>query len=202
MVIEGDDYRLRVEGGRLWFRTTAFKREAKSVLSPVVYGPELSALLAAVLPAAALFLLVGGGLRRYAARYLVIFAGYALGFLFFRIFVFRKRFLTLEMDKDTGAAQIKRPFHAAKNFGTAETEKIWAEHSVIAPANRDGLRLVEEIALHHFTVLPGLDEPANFYTVRLYLKGRGGIEIYSGKGSKDAAAIVDEMRKFLYQGEF
>ena len=200
MVIEGGDYSLRVEGERLWFYTTAFQREAKSVLSPVVYGPELSALLAAAVPGGAAFLLFGDGLWRYAA----MLGAYACGFLVFRLFVFKKRFLTLDMNKDTGVARIKKTFHAGKKFRTEEIEKVEAEHAVIVPQNQDGLRLVEEMALHHFTVLPGLDEPANFYVVRLFRKDRidnggYGIEIYSGRESRDAALIVDEMRKFLAQ---
>ena len=198
MIPEGGDYRLAVEGGRLRFRTPSFKKPAAaSVLSSRVYGPELSAMLAAALPAVAAFLLFGGaGLWRYAA----MFAGYASGFLFFRIFVFKKRFLALEMDRNNGEAVLKIPFRASEKFGTGEIEKVDAEHTVITPQNRDGLRMVEEMALHHFTVLPGLGEPVNFYTVRLHLKGRasGGIEIYSGRESRDAAAIVDEMRKFLF----
>ncbi|MDA8387947.1 MAG: hypothetical protein M0Z58_04680 [Nitrospiraceae bacterium] len=200
MILEGSDYRLEVEGARLEFCTSSFRTpRAGSVLSPKVYGPELSAMLAATLPAVAVFLLPGThGFWRWPA----MFAAYTLGFLFFRVFVFKKRSLKFTADRDSGVALLGLPLKGVTRFATGEIEGVEAERKTIVPGNPDGLREVEEIALHHFTVLPGLNEPADFYTVRLRLKGpaAGGIEIYSGRDSGDAAGIVVEMKKFLFPG--
>ncbi len=192
--MKGEDYSLEVQGGRLKFRTTSFRAGMGSVLSPVIYSHELSSMLAASVPAAAAFLLLrGAGPWRYPA----LVAAYAGGFLFARLLVFKKRFLTLDADK-TGDVLLKLPFRAAKRFGASEVEKVEAEHTTIMPENLDGLRQVEKIALHHRTVLPELDKPRDFYTVRLHLKrGPAPVEIYSGRNIRDAAGIVAGIRKFL-----
>ncbi len=192
--MEGGDFRLEAQGGRLIFRTSSFEARMGSVLSPVVYSHELSAMLAAALPAAAAFLLLGGaGLWRYPA----LVAAYAAGFFFFRLLVFKKRSLTLEADGNTGEIILKLPFRGAKKFRAEEVERVEARHTTITTGNPDGLRQVEKIALHHHTVLPELDKPMDFHTVRLHLKGGRPLDIYSGHNSKDAAELVVEIRKFL-----
>ena len=186
-----------MEGGRLDLRTTSFGEKSKlgSVLSPVIYNYELSAMLAAAGPATAAFLLAGGTRWRFFA----LAIAYAAGFLFFRSFVFKKRFLTLTIDRDAGEGLLKMPFRGEKKFRTAEIEKVEAEHAVITPENLDGLRQVEKIALHHHTVLPELDKPADIYTVRLWLKeGRPPLEIYSGRDGKSAAEAALNIRNFIF----
>ncbi|MDA8086269.1 MAG: hypothetical protein M0Z75_06160 [Nitrospiraceae bacterium] len=188
------DFDLTIEGTELNFRTSAYKAEKGSVLSPVMYSHELSAMLASAVPAAALFLLSG---KTGTMRYLAALAAYAAGFLFFRAFVFKKRYLLFDISKKSGMARLCTPFRAKKTFGTEEIEKVEAEKSAFLPENPEGLKQVEKIALHHHTVLPELDKPVDFYCVRVWLKNSSSFVIYAGRTPAAAADITLKIKEFL-----
>ena len=195
-VIEGlspADFDLVVEGPVLKFRTSSYRAEKGSVLSPMIYSHELSSMLASAIPAAAAFLLVKAG----PFRYIPALAAYAAGFYFFRAFIFKKRYLSLDIDKTSGTAVLNAPFKAKRTFRAEEIEKVEAEKSAFLPENREGLRQVEKIALHHHTVLPELDKPVDFYCVRVRLKNGPGFIIYSGREPVAAADITLKIKEFL-----
>ncbi len=189
-----DFFDLAVSETELRFKTASYKADKGSVLSPLIYSHDLSAMLASAVPAAAAFVLLGGA---GAARYGAAVAAYAAGFYIFRAFVFKKRYLTLDMEKKTGIALLSVPFKEKKSFGIEEIEKVEAEKSAFVPENPEGLKRVEEIALHHHTVLPELDKPVEFYSVRVQLKGGQGFLIYSGREAGAAADITLKIKEFL-----
>ena len=194
MTAAAADFRIAVEGDELKFRTSSYKTEKGSVLSPVVYSHDLSAMFAAAMPAAAVFLLSGA---LAAMRYMAAVAAYAAGFFFFRAFVFKKRFLLFEASKKNGMASLYVPFGTKKTFRTEEIEKVEAEKSVFLPENPEGLKQVEKIALHHHTVLPELDKPVDFYPVRVGLKNGQSFVIYAGREPVAAADITLKIKEFL-----
>ena len=193
MKTEGEDFKFDIEGDELKFWTFSYRADKGSVLSPMIYSHELSAMLASALPAAAAFLIVKAGLIRYAAA----LAAYALGFYFFRTFVFKKRYLSFSINKKTGEVFLNIPFTANKTFRTDEIEKIEAKTETFLPENAEGLKQVEKIALHHHTVLPELDKPVDFFSVRVRLKNGADHIIYSGRKPETAADITIKIKEFL-----
>ncbi len=188
------DFDLSINESGLNFRTASYMADKGSVLSPLIYSHDLSAMLASAVPAAAAFVLLGGaGAGRYAAAV----AAYAAGFYIFRAFVFKKRYLTFSINGKTGEALLSEPFREKKSFRTEEIEKVEAERSTFVPENPEGLKQVEKIALHHHTVLPELDKPMEFYSVRVQLKDGKGFLIYAGREAGAAADITSKIKEFL-----
>lgn len=191
------NYSFSHKDGKTIFRTSSFSTEKGSVLHSGIYNRELTSSMAsgAILVLALmlfsqhikidLFMVFG---------LLVVFVGL---FLAFRFFVFKEPVLEVCIDKGAGCLVVTKGIGLFKKKGIFDLKDVVAierGHISSLPSNPDGVKVVENIALQHFTVIPGFGQPTEFHTVVLTIRDGGQIVLYSSKDQNEA----DEVRQRLW----
>ncbi len=183
-----------INGENLVFSTTKYKAERGSILSPGIYNFELSAFISAAMLAAISFWLLRG---KGALDYITSFAVFASGFLLLRLFVFTRRELEFYADKLAGTISIHIPFKGKDIFRFLDIEEIAVREKTLAPENPEGLKMVEKIALHHYTVLPDLDKELRLYTLELKMKSGSVYTLYASEDENEVNSLRTRLGDFL-----
>jgi hypothetical protein len=69
----------------------------------------------------------------------------------------------------------------------------------VTPENPDGIRLVEQVALQHGTVIPGFGKTSEFYTVEMEFKNGKRITIFSSEEPSMAEDVRAKLSGFIGQ---
>ncbi len=186
----------------LIFRTTSFKAEKGSVLHSGIYNRELSSSLAA----GALVMLLGFffalRFKTTAVHFIVALLLFAVFFIVFRTYIFLETVLCVAVDKKNGNIDIALEKIFGKRritFPLSELDNIRQDYLVVTPENPDGIRLVEQVALQHGTVIPGFGMTAEFYTVEMEFKNGKRITIFSSEDPSMAENIRAKLSGFIGQ---
>ncbi len=194
------NYILNRQTDRLLFKTTKFIAEKGSVLHSGIYNRELTSSMAAGATLVALGLIFADSIKLTMYFWGYLLTAFVALFLGFRYIVFREPLLVLEVDREKGQVTITTRhglFKKTKAFGLSDLSGIDMGYSVSEPQNPDGVKVVEGIALQHFTVIPGFGQPTEFYTVRI-LKADGEIVVIFATGDKsEAEGLLKDLQNAL-----
>lgn len=182
--------------GKTIFRTGSFSTEKGSVLHSGIYNRELtSSISSGALLVLALMLFSQHIKMELSVVFglLVLFVGL---FLAFRFFVFKDPVLVVCIDKVAGCLTVTRDFGLFKKKETFDLKDVVAikrDYLSSLPSNPDGVKVVENIALQHFTVIPGFGQPTEFHTVVLTSKDGDQVVLFSSKDEKEADEVRDRL---------
>lgn len=195
-----DSYQIDIKDNTLVFRTSSFKAEKGSVLHSGIYNRELSSSLAA----GALIMLLGfffaARLRITAVHLITALLIFVIFFLLFRTYVFLEPVLSVTVDKQNGNIDItlERIFGKRRiSLPITELDNIRQDYLSVTPKNPDGIRLVEQVALQHGTVIPGFGKTAEFYTVGMEFKNGKRFIIFSSEEPSKAEEIATKFKNFI-----
>jgi hypothetical protein len=190
--VRGDDYGLSSEGDILRFSTERYRTERGSILHGGIYNPDLSSLIGGAAVALLGFMLTGG-----YARIAVAVMLFATGFVFFRLVIFKKRGLVLVANRAGGTMTLSFPFKRKITLRIDGLLDVASTRATLSPENPEGVRLVEKIALHHYTVLPDFEKPLQLYPVELRMKDGRAFTIYAGEDEAASISITKNIKEFL-----
>lgn len=194
------NYELRIEDNRLTFSTSSFKAEKGSVLHSGIYNRELSSSLAA----GALVMLLGFffavRFKTTAVHFIAALLLFVIFFIVFRTYIFLEPVLCITIDKKNGNVDItlRRIFGKRRiTSPLSELDNIRQNYLSVTPENPDGIRLVEQVALQHGTVIPGFGKTSEFYTVEMEFKNGKRIIVFSSEDPSKADDIATKFKNFI-----
>lgn len=195
-----DNYQMDIKDNMLIFKTTSFKAEKGSVLHSGIYNRELSSSLAA----GALVMLLGFffavRFKTTAVHFIAALLLFVIFFIVLRTYIFLEPVLCVAVDKKNGNIDIvlERIFGKRSiSFPLSELDNIRQDYLAVTPENPDGIRLVEQVALQHGTVIPGFGKTSEFYTVELEFKNGKRFIIFSSEWPAEAEDIATRFKNFI-----
>lgn len=195
-----DNYQFDVKDNVAVFRTTHFRAEKGSVLHSGIYNRELTSSLAAGATLALAGFFFAGRIKITVLIFFAAIGCFVVLFLLFRRFIFWEPFLEAVFDRDADKISISN--HSFT--GTKKTVRplgdladIRKGNVSVSVENPDGVRMVEKIALQHFTVIPGFGQTAEFGTVELVLKNGEDFLIYSSQEPEASDNLIIKLRNFI-----
>jgi hypothetical protein len=196
-------YTLETRDGAVEFRTAQFSAEGGSMLHAGIFNRELTASFAGGAVTIVTFLamaLTGRtlGMADAAAAALV----FAVSVVFFRVAVFREEYLRAVFDpgRKEVRLRVKRFIARSRTIPFADIRGVVRGLTVITPVNRDGIEIVEKIALQHHTVLPGFGEEKEYHTVSLDLAGGDAVLLLGAREAGAADELAATLRTILESG--
>lgn len=179
--------------------TTSFKAEKGSVLHSGIYNRELASALSAGGIAILIGLFAAASYKITAAHYMMAALLFGALFIVLRTYIFKETVLELTLDKNNESAGITiRGIHKKQQmFPISDLAGVRLRHITVRPENPDGIRVVENVALQHGTVIPGFGEPENFYIVELVYKSGADTMVFSSKEEKETEAVAMRLEGFL-----
>lgn len=195
-------YEIDLTDRLLKFSTTSFKAERGSLLHAGIYSSELTSTLVAGGVVLTVFFAVSSlkGFDSLGAWHVFTAMGlFSVVFLFIRKFLFFEKSLEVLLDKDSGAARIVlKGFRALEQtHALSDITDVSINSMVISPENPDASRVVEKIAVHHGTVLPGFSEDKTISWVELKLRGQEAVTVFSTENADEARAVSSAFKGFL-----
>ncbi|MEW6738759.1 MAG: hypothetical protein AB1325_02485 [Nitrospirota bacterium] len=195
-----DSYQIDIKDNMLIFRTSSFRAEKGSVLHSGIYNRELSSSLAA----GALVMLLGFffavRFKTTAVHFIAALLLFVIFFIVFRTYIFLETVLCVAVDKKNGNIDIALERIFGKRRITSplsELDNIRQDYLAVTPENPDGIKLVEQVALQHGTVIPGFGKTAEFYTVEMEFKNGKRITIFSSEEPAEANEIAIKIKNFI-----
>lgn len=179
--------------------TTSFKAEKGSVLHSGIYNRELASALSAGGIAILIGLFAAASYKITAAHYMMAALLFGALFIVLRTYIFRETVLELTLDKNNESAgiTIKGIHKKQQMFPISDLAGVRLRHITVRPENPDGIRVVENVAIQHGTVIPGFGEPENFYIVELVYKSGADTMVFSSKEEKETEAVAMRLEGFL-----
>ncbi|MFZ6006685.1 MAG: hypothetical protein ACOYU2_03410 [Nitrospirota bacterium] len=197
-----DKYQMDIKDNMLIFRTSSFRAEKGSVLHSGIYNRELSSSLAA----GALVMLLGFffavRFKTTAVHFIAALLLFVIFFIVFRTYIFLETVLCVAVDKKNGNIDIALERIFGKRRITSplsELDNIRQDYLAVTPENPDGIKLVEQVALQHGTVIPGFGKTAEFYTVEMEFKNGKRITIFSSEEPSMAEDVRAKLSGFIGQ---
>ena len=197
-----DKYQMDIKDNMLIFRTSSFRAEKGSVLHSGIYNRELSSSLAA----GALVMLLGffftARFKTTAVHFIAALLLFVIFFIVFRTCIFLEPVLCVAIDKKNGNIDItlRRILGRRRIISPlSELDSIRQDYLSVTPENPDGIRLVEQVALQHGTVIPGFGKTAEFYTVEMEFKNGKRITIFSSEEPSMAEDVRAKLSGFIGQ---
>lgn len=194
-------YELSVSGSVLSLRTQKYTASEGSVLHSGIFNRELvSSLIAgSVLVAVVMAALISGvrlGLG-YIVPAIVLFT---FVFLIARFFVLSEETLDITVDRMEGRIVISsgaRLRRHTRSFDMASFGGVRSGAVVIDPVNKDGIRVVEKIALQHGMHIPGFGEKKKYNTLELMFNNGEAVMIFASEDGAEAERLADALIKFM-----
>ena len=193
-------YQINIKDNMLIFRTSSFRAEKGSVLHSGIYNRELASSLAA----GALVMLLGfffaASFKITTVHFVAALLLFVIFFIVFRTYIFLETVLCVVVDKKNGNIDIALERIFGKRRITSplsELGNIRQDYLVVTPENPDGIKLVEQVALQHGTVIPGFGKTAEFYTVETEFKNGKRIVVFSSEKPAEAENIAMQFRNFI-----
>ncbi|MCI0469023.1 MAG: hypothetical protein L0Y62_03035 [Nitrospirae bacterium] len=198
-VIAMSSYQIFITDNILTLKTSSFKAEKGSILDSGIYNREFASILAAgsIMLLALFFFAIKA--RLSAVNFFTAFSVFILLFFFFRRVIFRETHLEAAFDRTKRRVNISLSGIIKKNrsYSMDDIVEIRQGHIRINPTNEDGIRLVEQIALHHGSVMPGFGMTSEFYTVDLLWKDNKTITLFSSEDKDEADYVLEKFREFV-----
>jgi len=194
--MEEKPYQIENRGGIVALITTSFKTERGSVLHSGVFNRELASSLSAggmIVIVSFFFALC---FKISIPYWIAVGFLFAILFVFFRMVVFQEAVLETVFDREKGTITLatKRTIGSkVASYLLAELVGIRIGHMRVKNENIDAVRLVERIVLQHGTMIQGLGETNDFYTVELDF-GEEKAVVFSAREKQGAEAMIARLR--------
>ncbi|TAN45658.1 MAG: hypothetical protein EPN22_02055 [Nitrospirae bacterium] len=194
------EYGLASDGTAVKFSTAHFTAEKGSILHSGIYNKELTASLAAgaVIFISAFFF--ADKIKINLGSSLIILLCFTALFLFIRTLILKDPMLIAVFDRSANSLNISlRSVFGEKQqaYALSDIAGISKKTVSLAPENPDGIKVVEKIALQHYTVIPGFGKTAEFHTVLLDMKDGNQLMLFSSKNKKSADEVFDGLNRIL-----
>lgn len=194
------DYRIERDKDLLIFKTPSFRPEKGSVLHSDIYNREFTSTLPSMAIAVCVYMMLVLSIEQQMVSFIVSSLVFIIGFLLFRTYVFRGRYLEVTFDKVTGTAEIffsgitKRRRDALLLSDIVGLDIESAKTSI---ENPDGVAFVEKISAQHGVSIPGFGEETTFHILKLALSDGTERTIYAGNTRENVVSLQTEMKEFL-----
>lgn len=193
-------YQLEIEDNILIFRTASFKPEKGSVLHSGIYNRELASSLAAGAVVMLLGFFFASKVKITAFHFIAALALFIVFFLILRTYIFLEPVFCIVIDKkkENISIELQRIFSKRViEVSIRELDAVGQDYIAMMPENPDGIRLVEQVALQHGTVIPGFGKTSEFYTVELKFRDGKRFVIFSSQEPSDADDIATKIKNFI-----
>lgn len=195
-----DKYQIEMKDNMLIFRTASYKAEKGSILHSGVFSRELASFLAAGAVLTALGFFFVSNFKITAIHFMAAVFLFAALALFFRTYMFQEAHLDVVFDKGKGKIITTLKKAVGKDirlYPMSELSGINSGQVTFKPENPDGVKVVENIALQHGTVIPGFGEVKVFNTVKMEFKQGDPVIIFASELKDETESIIKKLRKFL-----
>lgn len=193
-------YQIDMKDNMLIFSTAFFKAEKGSILHSGIFSRELASFLAAGAVLTVLGFFFASNFKITAIHFIIAVFLFAALSLFFRAYIFHEANLEIVFDKGKGkiTSTLKKAVgKEIKVYPVSELKGIKPGQVTFKPENPDGVKVVENIALQHGTVIPGFGEVMEFNTVELEFKQGNRIIIFASELKEETESIIKILRIFL-----
>ncbi|MEF9427336.1 MAG: hypothetical protein L0956_09280, partial [Candidatus Mariimomonas ferrooxydans] len=198
-------YQIKIEKDRLFFITTSFKAEQKSVLPKGIYTKEFASMLSASAACMFVYMVISFASDEIIfIHLLIIILTFIAAFLGSRKFLFKEKYMEVVFDRTDNTVRITLTgiIKATKEEIPLDNIKsIDVGSKKFTPENIDGINFVEKISLQHGSFVPGLRDEEEFITLSLKLNNGSERTIYSerieGKIGGEPELPLKEMSSFL-----
>lgn len=194
------NYTVRKEEDELIFATPTYKAEPDSVLHSGIYNREFSSVLASAAVAGIVYMIVAMNTGSTIVRSMVFLLTFAVGFPFFRKFVFKESLMEVVFNAATGEAKIYTTWITKKlkeTISIKNIKDISIESRKKEVENPDAVRFVKQISLQHGSVIPGFGEEKVLFLLKLHLADVSERIIYTDNTMQDVLSAHDEIKEFL-----
>lgn len=195
-----DKYQIEMNDNMLIFRTASYKAEKGSILHSGVFSRELASFLAAGAVLTALGFFFVSNFKIITIHFIAAVFLFAALALFFRTYMFQEAHLDVVFDKGKGKIITTLKKAVGKDirlYLMSELSGINSGQVTFKPENPDGVKVVENIALQHGTVIPGFGEVMVFNTVKMEFKQGDPVIIFASELKDETESIIKKLRKFL-----
>lgn len=197
---QGAKYLIEKTGDRLLFRTSNFAAERGSVLHRGIYSREFAAALSSLAVAGLAYMVMVLDVKKGVLAHIVFLTLFVSGFLLFRRFVFREKFLEAVFDKTAGKTHIfmvgitKRETDSIR-MKDIDNVLIVQKKSILE--NPDAVEFVEKISSQHGMAIPGFGEEKVFFLLTLKLRDNTDRLIFADADMRDVMQAHEEIKRFL-----
>lgn len=195
-----EKYQIDMKDNILIFRTASYKAEKGSILHSGVFSRELASFLAAGAMLTALGFFFVSNFKITVIHFIAAIFLFAVLALFFRTYMFHEANLEIVFDKGKGRIVSTLKKTVGKGIKVrllSEVEGFRLGQITFKPENPDGVKVVENIALQHGTVIPGFGEMMEFYTVNLEFKQESPMVIFASGVKDEAELLIKKLKDFL-----
>lgn len=195
-----EKYQIDMKDNMLIFSTAFFKAEKGSILHSGVFSRELASFLAAGAVLTVLGFFFAGNFKITITLFVAAIFLFAALALFFRTYIFHEANLEIVFDKGKGRIISTLKKTVGKGIKVrllSELEGLRLGQITFKPENPDGVKVVENIALQHGTVIPGFGEMMEFYTVNLEFKQGSHMVIFASGLKDEAEVLIKKLKDFL-----
>ncbi len=194
-------YQIKTEKDCLFFKTSYFKVEQKSVLHKDIYSKEFSSMLSASLICILAYMTINYLTNAHVFFYLpVLILVFISAFLVSQRLLSREKYLEAVFNRGLNTVSITRPGIFKKKIEEIPLENIKAVvvgNKIFIPENPDGIKFVEKISLQHGSFIPGLGEEEEFVTLSLQLADGSERIIYAGSIDDEPYLPLKDIEQFL-----
>jgi hypothetical protein len=199
-VKDNETYRINIHGNILILRTTSFKAEKGSVLHSGIFNRELASALSAGTILGLIGFLLALNFKITAIHFIIAVFLFGALFLILRSFIFKEPVFETVLDKERGIIALSQKKALGENreiYPISELADIRMDKITVKPENPDGIRVVENVALQHGTVIPGFGEPEEFYVVELEFRGGRRAVVFSSKEGSESEEVASGLKGFI-----
>lgn len=195
------EYQIKIGKNRLFFTTTSFRPEKKSVLPKGIYTKEFASMLSASAACVFVYMVISSTSDEIIfIHLLIIILTFIAAFLGSRRFLFKEKYMEVVFDRPDNTVRItltgiikttieEIPMDNIKSIDVGSKKFI--------PENIDGINFVEKISLQHGSFVPGLRDEEEFITLSLRLNDGSERLFYAGRLEEEPDIPLKEMRSFL-----
>jgi len=198
--MENSSFTITRDNDNLVFKTSSFSTIQQSVLHSGAFNREMASSIAAGVVMMILLFIFRSHLvfSVFALILGVLFFG--LLFLLFRRFVFKEPLLEALFDKSGGILLVKKSgemFPVRRRFRLADVVSVFVKDMTHKYSNPDGIEMVEKIALHHHTALPGFGRTVRLHAAAIRFRDERELILFSSEDKNDTDRVIEEINQFL-----
>ncbi len=189
-------YSFDIQEDSITFKTGDFITDKGSVLHSGIYNRELTSSMAAGATLVLMGLLSVPFIEINALFWVVLLLAFIGLFVAYRYLVFRDPILVLSIDLKKGHVTLterRHLFTKSQRFNRDEIKGIKRDYTCLMPENPDGVKVVEGIALQHFTVIPGFGQPSEFHRALLQTEEGKEIVLFASKDRSQTEEVINKL---------
>ncbi|MCE5311959.1 MAG: hypothetical protein LLF86_02270 [Nitrospiraceae bacterium] len=198
--MENSGFTITRDKDTLVLKTSWFSTLQQSVLHSGAFNKEMaSSISAGIVMLALLFALRSAVSFSFEALVFGVILFGAL-FLVFRVFVFRKPVLEARFSKPNNLVIVSKTRHlirTRRRFRLSDVEAAVLKEIIHSYSNPDGIRMVEKIALHHHTALPGFSRTVKLFAASVRRSNNEEVLLFSSEDKENTDKVIEEINNFL-----